>query len=251
MSNNRPTWDELSGYVDGELSPADAARLAATAAQDGDVARRVADLHAMKSALDAAYNQEQVIINVPPSPSHGRWRWYAAAGLALAAVIALALWPQPRPAPVQTGLVASLVAQHETWRSQTGQPPALPASGGAVKLPDLSAAGLAPLMVERLPGRHGSEITHIGYLGRHGCRLSLFIVPRNEGPAEALPPPDGIVQTAAWSVGTNDYFAIAKGLNSARFAIISEALKAATQKPAPLEDRLRIALANAQQPCAS
>lgn len=250
MTKNAPSWEELNAYVDGELGPAAAAQVAEAAAEDRDISRTVAKLHSTRSALNAAYVADSVVIGVPQRSRHSVWLWPAVACLAIVVGLAAAFWLPPGRLAEESEPLATMLAGHEAWRLQPGTEPAAAPGGSKLGLPDLSDAGLSPMLVESLQGQAGSTITHVGYAGRRGCRLSLFIAPRGTAAKDAIPD-DRQLQFAAWSAGAKDFYAIARGLNPTRFAVVVTALKAATQTPQPLEDGLRIALANARQPCTS
>jgi len=123
--------------------------------------------------------------------------------------------------------------------------------GARVDVPDISAAGLTAAFVENTIAANGVSMTHIGYLGHHGCRLSLYIAPKTAGGEVSSFFPGRQLQIADWHSDTSRYFTVASGMNDARFAVVTAALKAATTGTRSFDSTLRLALAAAHQPCAS
>lgn len=249
MNRGKPGWEELNGYVDGELAPAAAAEVAHAAARDEVVALRIAKLHAIKGALNDAYTQNQVIIAIPPQARYRHWPLSLAVGFVLTIAIFAAGLVLHKSADDRPSLVAEVLAKHEAWRQQAVITSENINTSMPLQLPDFTAAGFSAVLFDRFPSAEGISITQIGYVGRHGCRLSLFIAPAGAGHVQPELVSDDKILFAAWSTPSNTYFAVAKGLNRTRFAVITDALRDATTYTAPLDNSMRIALANAHQPC--
>jgi len=245
-----PNIEELNGYVDGELSAAAATRVAMEAAADPQTASSIATLHRVKSALESAYMQDAVVIS-PPGPPQRR-SLAKAACLAMAGGLGLlaAVWG------VQLGgtFLQNTKPVADDAAPATTAPLAWTAEISAdfrLGTPDISAAGLVPAFVESAHAANGEAVTHVAYVGRHGCRLSLYAADHSAtGEITDFFPETGLL-VADWSSASARYFAVAKGMDSTRFAIITAALEEATTRPEPLSGRLQVALAKAHQPCAS
>lgn len=252
MSPNQRQWEDLNSYVDGELAPASSARVAAEAASDPSVAGSIATLHAIKNALGTAYTQDTVVIATPSKAGMGGRRGLQAAAYAALALGFLTLafiWRHDLGVGSQVPDGRATVGQALNSAPQAWTASGLP--GARIEVPDISAAGLNPEFVENTRAANGVAMAHIGYLGRHGCRLNLFIAPKAAaGDATALFP-DSQLQIANWANDTSRFFAVAKGMDDARFAVITAALKAVTTDPKPMDNALQVALSEAHQPCTS
>jgi hypothetical protein len=250
MTAGRISPEAVNAYVDGELPPARAAEVAALAADDQELAGAIATLHGLKSALHQAYPGDAVVIAAPaPQPRNIAPLAGCAAIAASAALLAAGIWlwgfagfaggESARP-----GQALAPVASLAPWTAET-------TALGSVRIPDISASGLAPAFVEHARAANGVPLAHVAYLGRHGCRLSLYAAPAGApGAPEAFFPERGL-EIASWESPEGRFFAVARGMDRARFAIISAALEAATTRPDAIGAQVQVALAEAHQPCAS
>ena len=251
MNTTKPDIDDLNGYVDGELSPKAATHVAMRAAADPEVAASIATLHRVKSALEAAYLQDAVVISSPP-PSRQHRKMAKAACIALAGGLGMLalMWGVQMgggfgqdASPVADNSVAPTTAP-VAWTAET-------AADFHLGTPDISAAGLTPAFVEAAHAANGVTMTHVAYVGRHGCRLSLYAADRSaSGKITDFFPETGLL-VAEWNSASARYFAVADGMNRTRFAIITAVLEEATTRPEPVSGQLQVALAQAHQPCTS
>lgn len=216
----------LNALIDGELSPAEHAAVAARLATDRDLARAYASLARLKACVVEIADRE-VAPALPARAARPRRTRRAAWAAAAAALLVVA------------GLAATIdVAQHRQPAVAAGPAPVilLASLAGRPAIPDLSAAGLrlASLTVEPGDGQPRAVAT---YQGPRGCRLELRVEPgapaadRRDGPAVRV-----------WTAGDAVYRLDAHGMPAGRFAAIADAAERATAGtaiPVPLADRLR------------
>lgn len=232
----RPTWQRLNAYVDGELAPAAAREVEQAAARIPGVAAALAELHQAKRATAGLLSAE--LSDLPPiaerpgaAPTErrraGRRLWAAAAAILLL-IGGLAYWRSG-----DSGDPAMLwLAQAEArYAAQV----AAPLSSGAVLLPaalagqaaafDLSLAGLT---LVQAGGANGA--VYLGYQGNHGCRLGLWIAAAPAGLEAALQESlrDGRL-VATWRHGEIGYAVLSQDMDPRRFTGIARLLAARTR----------------------
>jgi anti-sigma factor RsiW len=245
-------WETLNAYVDRELAPADAARVAAAAARDPSIAARVASLSALKAETSA----------LPPpavAPPFGvssaaktqpRWRPIAIAASAALLIGAGALaslqWPAAGADPL-----AETVTAERPWL--TGERAAQPASGVQVAveagasdgLPDLSAADLRLAYLSADPTADGRRGLFAGYLGPHGCRLGLWIGRSDATSALRAVQDVGDVRIRGWATGGVAYALMSRGMDPARLDRFAAVIAEIVGREHKLGDDLRVALQDA------
>lgn len=91
MTENDLNPDILSAYVDGELEPEEASRVARLIASDEAVARRAAKLSEMKAAV-AGMAPEIVVVTVPRPRPASRWMLSFAAGACASLLVFAVAW---------------------------------------------------------------------------------------------------------------------------------------------------------------
>jgi anti-sigma factor RsiW len=200
----------LNALVDGELSAAEQAALAARLATDRDLARAHATLANLKATVVASAEA----CPVPTLPVAPR-RWLPAVGLgavaaAVAAMIVVAVAVKSVPEQDSTAEVPLTIVNLA----------ALPASP---VVPDLAASGLklAGIAMES-PG--GTATVVATYLGPRGCRLVLRVQR-----ADIAVPSVGGTSRSMWTVDDLAYELTAYGMPSERFAAVAAAAKHATR----------------------
>ena len=207
----------LNAYVDGELSP-DARILVETRiASDAALAHQVEALRQMKRRV-AAMGSDHVVIPTPRS----RVRVPPVAIAAAAAVLCLvflggwlgALAFDGRAKSSSGDEIAQALALHDDWSARL-----LDASAPAVDIrsfdaPELGAAGLSLVSLRSGAVLDGQPAVQAGYVGRHGCKLSLF---RVAGPGDIQPlhvTDDGDAHSAIWANGSFRYALVARRLDA-------------------------------------
>ena len=243
-------FEILNAYVDGELTPREAARVSDAVAGDSAMARTVAKLHGMKSAVADAFEPRTVVAIIPHRRRLGRLAGLALAACLLAAIVAGVVWLSTGPAP-QTGFLTAAISRHDAWLSRS--PGARPVNAAGVRLviPDLTPAGLTLAHFDPAIDFAGAKAAWLAYVGRRGCRVSLFVLPKGgsaTGPGER---PGTDLLLANWSAGGRRYLLVARRMNQTRFGVIAAALMAATLRSTPVAERMRLALSGARQPCLS
>ncbi len=255
-------WQTLNAYVDGELAPGEAARVAAAMARQPKLAARVATL----SRLKAVANELQPPLAAPAPPLPPRRapttrQGLALAAAALAAVAILALWFWPASAPPGPLWLDSAVTAHLEWLARTPegdggapQPVALDQTGTA-GIPDLSEAHLTLVYVNLVPGRGQGHGLQLGYRGIHGCRVSLWIAEATAGLGET-PAAVGATDVAgyAWRVGESGFALLARGMDPDRLRLLATTVARMTRQGQEQDAETRIALRQTTQtgaPCST
>lgn len=216
------SWTTLNAYVDGELEPDLAARVAAALARDRQAAAKVATLTRLRAAVRATAPAEAAPPFVLPRarPRAARLMPWAAA-LLVAAVLGAVMLGGDRLRPGASPLAAAIAA-HQLWLAQS--PPDAPARLGvelagaeASSLPDLSLASLRLVHLSLDPsGRRGGGML-AGYVGPNGCRVGLWIAPADAAlPAEpAMRDRDGLA-IRAWRGEHASYALLGRGIDAVR-----------------------------------
>lgn len=246
-------FEMLNAYVDGELS-ADAAVLVETRiASDAALAQQVAVLGRMKRQV-AAMGSEYVVFQAPRRNGGGRAAAIAAAAAVLCLVFlggwlgALAFEGRTKAAP--GGETAQALALHDDWSARLVETGAPAVDIRSFEVPALGAAGLSLVSLRSDAMLDGRLAVQAGYLGRHGCRLSLFRL-EDSGKAQSLDiVTDGNASSATWADGSFRYALVARRLDRARFAVVADALQAMTSRPGSSAPQEVVAqLEGAHQPC--
>jgi anti-sigma factor RsiW len=241
----RPKWQDLNAYVDGELPPDAAARVAQAVAADRELAGRVAALTQLKAAAGEALTVDPAdvpALHLPgpaihrPTSIRRRQLAYAAVALLLVLVGVAGLWSMSRPDAAQAWLAAA-EAHHLEWLASQAAPApidersvALTASRGAPqRVPDLGFARLrlAHVAIDASGEQPG---LFVGYVGFNGCRLGLWIGPAAGGLATALVEHRNQNLTSfTWKVGSTGYAVIARNMDEQRLEAIAGRLEQATR----------------------
>jgi anti-sigma factor RsiW len=249
MKHDDVEFSSLSAYVDGELDPTEASRVAKMISSNESLARRVAQLAAMKASV-AAMGSEVIVVTVPKrrtilfGPVFG-----TCFGAAVMAVTVIGLRPDAGSIDGDAAL-SQAAALHADWLSSESAGVAAPLAAATDPILDgLAAAGLSPVRFQPSLLINGQRASHTGFVGRQGCRLSLFRI-------ESVGVPQGLalnisdrVAQASWSNGVTRTVMVARGMAEARFIEIAAFLSSTggtEQVPTPE----RIArLENSRRPC--
>lgn len=254
MTRKTIAFEDLNAYVDGELGTTASARVAQAAAEDPKIAASIAKLQGMKAALGNAFETVQVInVHRPASPKWHQAGWLVAACLALGMVVG-GYWLTAGPlAPgklTRSGqIIAAMLSAHDKWLGgeETPEPRAIPIS--SLRTPDLTPAGLSIASYQSPVDLAGILATRISYVGRRGCRLSLFIMAAAPDLAAIIETVQPEAQVSAWQGTDAQYMLISRRMDQTRFATIAAVLKSSTTKGDRIGTQNRIALSQARQPC--
>jgi hypothetical protein len=116
-------------------------------------------------------------------------------------------------------------------------------------VPDLSDARMQ--LAHVAVARESGDNLFVGYVGRNGCRLGLWIGPAPDNlPAELVQQarPDGSV-AATWRVGGTGYAALARDMDEERFRAVLSYLHATTRQGPGDRQPVRMAGRDAGAPC--
>ncbi|WP_377845328.1 anti-sigma factor family protein [Bosea sp. UC22_33] len=216
------SWATLNAYVDGELEPDQAAKVAAALADDREAAAQVATLTKLRATVKAASPLPEappfVLPQARPRVAR-RLPWAAAACIALL-IGAASLGIGQRQAPDSS--LSAAIAAHQSWLAQSpaGTPPRLGvelAGAEAGALPDLTLASLRLVHLSLDPAGRGGGGMLAGYVGPNGCRVGLWIAPVEAAlpPQPAVRDRDGLL-VRAWRGERASYALLGRGIDSAR-----------------------------------
>lgn len=216
------SWATLNAYVDGELEPDQAAKVAAALAEDREAAAQVATLTRLRATVKAASPMPAPPPFALPQarPHRARWLPWAAAACFALVVGAASLGLGYRHSPGSS--LSAAVAAHQLWLAQSppGEAPRLGvelAGAEAGALPDLSLASLRLVHLSLDPaGRRGGGML-AGYIGPNGCRVGLWIAPVEDAlpPQPAVQDRDGLA-IRAWRGERASYALLGRGIDPAR-----------------------------------
>ncbi len=253
--SQRIDWKTLNAYVDGELSPAAMAQVAEALTRDPELARQMADLRRLKSAIFKGRPGTCPPIRLqPPRP---RWRMRIAAAflfLALAGGLAPALFEAERGYRLQQAMAA-----HAAWSDQdpamVRDRPAILLKSSLLQLrldayiPDLSPAGLRYDGIRRI----GDGGLHVGYRGTHGCRVSLVVFPGTRKLSTRLSSfTAGDGRAYGWQVRGNTFYLLAPQMDPQRLHRMAEVVHRMTRAYTPMDRETSLVLNEARQqarPC--
>lgn len=264
---NYPTDKTLSAYVDGELSPEDDARVADAVAHSPTLAARVAALSRIKSKLAGLAVEPPERIHLP------RQRW-SKAWMAVAASVGLFL-------AVISGVLTGYLnfggnsgdwydiaaARHMSWLDQKTSPDTNEVDANIflagvsrlhlpVYAPDLTDAKLRLTyvrFVERIDSIPAA--LHLGYTGRHGCKVTLWVTSAPKGMSTKLTESrDDKLRGFRWRADKTAYALFAAGMEERRFTTIADKVYEATSNSHGFDEEMRMALYNATRtapPCSA
>lgn len=262
-----PTEEMLSAYVDGELSPEDDARMADAIAHSPQLAARVASHSRVKSKLAGLAVAPATAIKFP------RRRW-SKAMTAVAASIALFIAVF---SGVLTGYVnfgqdsrdwyETAAATHSNWILQPAHAEAGEVDANIylanvnrlqlpVYAPDLGDARLRLTYIKFLESSaSGPAALHLGYTGRRGCRLTLWVTSAPKGMSTKLVETrNQSLRGFRWRAGKVAYALFATGMAEQRFTTIADKVYEATSESHGFDAEMRLALEQASRsapPCSA
>jgi anti-sigma factor RsiW len=201
--------ERLNALIDGELPPAEHARLADRIAVERELAHGHATLARLKAALvETAVPMKAVELPVRrtvPRRSH-----IVAAGMAASIALAVIVWwPQASP--------------DEPLNAEIGPVITLAALPAAPVIPDLAHAGLV-LVGGEVERSGGTPVLVASYRGPRGCRLELRV-----RPVFAAVQPTAGTSRRVWQSGDLAYELVAFGMPAGRFEVVAAAAETATR----------------------
>jgi hypothetical protein len=194
MSERQIGFEKLNAYVDGELDAAGAAEVARAVAEDPGLAREVAALTRLRSAVAESVEAPPLGIDLPRSD--GGRRAAIAACAALVMFIAASVLVSDPGRDRRAEWLARSWQIHRDWSVDAAAAQSRPASLNRFRrhapelpgayVPDLSASRLSLVhsVVTPFTGSHKALLA--GYRGTRGCKISLLIFPSVRALGEAL-----------------------------------------------------------------
>ena len=208
MSARRFTFEMLNTYVDGELDTAAAAEVAGAVAEDPALAREVAALSRLRSAV--AGSIEAPPLSVPELPSTGGHTAAIAASIGFALFVAGSVllsgfdrdlgseWLAPAWQMHRAWSIEGVTAQHRSTILLAQYAEAVPGA----HVPDLSASGLSLVHVAAVRFTGEQRALLAGYRGTRGCKISLLVFRSLDALSEVLSPfRDGKNEAYGWRAG--------------------------------------------------
>jgi len=249
VSNRQITFESLNAYVDGELDTAAAAEVAGAIAEDPALAREVAALSHLRSAV--AESVEAPPLSLPAPPSTAGRGTAIAASIAFVMFIAGSVLVSKLDRNVGADWLADAWQIHRGWSiegvtAQTRATLLLAQYTEAVPgayVPDLSASRLSLVhaVVSSFTGQ--GPVLVAGYRGTRGCKISLLVFRSLGALDEGLSPfHDGKNEAYGWRAGPLGYFIVSDGMDSGRFRLLAESVRHTSRKHIPFDEETRIAL---------
>jgi anti-sigma factor RsiW len=249
MSDRRITFEMLNTYVNGELDTTAAAEVARAVADDPSLAREVAAVSRLRSAV--AESIEAPPLSVPALPSAGGRTAAIAASIGFALFVAGSVLVSGFDRDLGSEWLARAWQMHRGWSIEgvTAQPRAsllraqyVDAVPGAF-VPDLSASRLTLVHVIQAPLTAGRRALLAGYRGTRGCKISLLVFPSLGALSEELSPfRDGNNEAYGWRAGPLDYVIMSDGMDTERFRLLAESVRHTSRQHVPFDEQTRMAL---------
>ena len=255
----KPSWEQLSAYVDGELAADEAAAVAAAIAADPDLAAQVATLTRLKAKTMESATAWDLL--VPPAlltrsgETSGKGRVWRPALIAASLTLAVALGAMAL-IPLRDQRGGSLQAALDLHRNWIAAPATstrmdtIAAAAALTEIPDLSAAGLT-LSHVAIPGAQaaGGHGVLFAFRGPRGCRVSLWV---SDAPQDFTAEPlrqefDGLVGFV-WRVEHKGYALLTRDMDPQRFATLASAVARITREQFRVDDLTRMALRQSADP---
>jgi hypothetical protein len=236
----RPDSTELNAYVDGELPPDQAARVAQAIADDRELAKEVAALLRLKTATMAAFDRE------PPALPQAKRKtvrigtavWVAST--TLAAVLIAATIGFLTTVPSHTG-PDRIIALMNGWSRDSAPSPRSRPLSRTREAKDKSLAtllqGLADLQLTIIRSEEAADGMAFDLLGPSGCRLAVWTGPSSIN-LDTVPALQSRLRTRAaviWQADNAQFLLVSHNTPEQRFAAMAAALQRATQDPSPMD----------------
>jgi len=249
MNDGQITFELLNAYVDGELDKAAAAEAARAVADSPRLARQVATLSRLRSAL--AESVDAPPMSVAVSPPAGRAKTAIAASIAFLMFVTGSVLVSTYDRSLKADLLKHAWQIHNGWSidSPTPQAPSGIVHAEYAKtipeayIPDLSAARLSLIHVEERPFSGNRKAFLAGYRGTRGCKISLTVFPAPLSIGEEISAVrDGKNEGYVWRSGPLGYVIMSAGMDSARFRILAISVRQTSRLHLPFDKKTRTAL---------
>lgn len=257
-TDRTPDFETLNAYVDGELSAAEAADVAQLVARDPAVAKQVAVLSRLRSAVRDSIETPDLVVPPVPAKATAPRKWLVAACVALLLIGGGAVLDRVLEPASGEAWLTPLVQLHNGWTAAADDrtdgvvvPAGLDAALARAYVPDLSAAKLTLAYGKETPGIGGNDALVLGYTGTRGCRVTLVITPPSGRFDETLRRFDHAgLGLFGWRAGDLDYLIVADGMDAGRFKLIAETVRRASIQHRAIDGETRMALAESRDSAA-
>lgn len=243
------SFESLNAYVDGELDKATAAEVAKAVAEDPWLARQVATLSRLRSAL--AESVETPALEIAASRPSANRSGALAAGIAFLMFVAGSILVSGLDNTLRADMLQRAWQMHRGWSIEKT---VSQAAAGMINadyaeampeayVPDLSAARLSIVLTAMKPFTGTRRALLVGYRGSRGCKISLAVFPAPMTLGELLSPsPDGDQEGFSWRAGSLGYVIMSDGMDSNRFRMLAESVHRTTRLHLPINGKTRVAL---------
>jgi anti-sigma factor RsiW len=259
MSDRRITFEMLNAYVDGELDTAAAAEVAKAIAEDSTMAREVAALSRLRSAVSESI--EAPPLSLPKQRSTGGRTLAIAASIGFALAVAGSVLLSGLGRDSGSEWQARAWQIHRAW-SMDGVTAQVRSTillahhtetvPGAY-VPDLSASRLSLVHVAVAPFGGEQRALLAGYRGSRGCKISLLVFPSRDVLDVRLKHFRNAKNEAfAWETGPIGYMILSDGMDSDRFRLLAESVRHSSLQHRPFDKKTRTALRQSREksaPC--
>ena len=198
----------LNAFVDAELPPAEAARIAAVMADNPEIAQKVAHLHRIKAALSAM--PDDLVLPAPTQSKQHGWSNLPAMRAVIAGFVLLCgvLWSAPLSGPEKPDIAISFMAEHDQWVAHGGAQTKASLPGGFDWIqPVMNASGLRLVHYSA-----AGSLQHFGFKGVNTCRMSLFVTQKASAMGPLQLSLTDKVQHAQWQLDTVSFEMIARDM---------------------------------------
>jgi len=260
MTKKTIHWEAIHAYVDGELTPADAAKIARAVVLDHQLAARIAELTRLKAVTSELLPRDRPEINLEQIDQPKKWYDHVAGWLILPLAGALLSGILLTREPAQDSGIASAEAIHHQWLKSTyqgkqaGAGELLKASIETLQLdayaPNLSKVNLKYAGISRvstITEEGVGEGVHIGYLGPSGCKVSLVVSRLAESRVTNLQTVNHDGNTIyRWRIGYSGFYLLASHMDPLRLDEIARIVYQMTRSHTPLDATAILALNKAK-----
>jgi len=251
-------FETLNAYVDGELDTAAAAEVARAVAADPALARQVAALSRLRSAV--ADSVEAPSMTVPATAAKSERLTVFAASIFFALFVAgSALVSGLSDRDLRAGWLERAWALHHGWSIARGDTqPALMLSEytdavPGTYVPDLGASRLTVVHATVAPISGSRQALLVGYKGTRGCKVSLVVFSGGRALGEAIEPfSQGRNHAYAWRAGKLAYVILTDTMDPKRFRQLAESVRMTSRRHLPFDHDTQMALRTARdtsKPC--